>query len=447
MRTLVYLEARMSPPDSSSGRVTGAAPAADGDSPNSRSVRSWLRYNARAIALIVGCALTTGLVVAHAVQGTEDDLLMRVSGNELVDAGGEPVQLRGVNRSGAEFACVQGKGIFDGPTDAASVAAMREWNINAVRVPLNTHCWLGNEDVPARFRGAPYRLAVTNYVATLNDAGMVAILDLHWTAPRHLAADRQRIMPDADHAISFWSSVAETFAATPGVLFDLYNEPHDVDWSCWRDGCTTPGGWRAVGMQELVDAVRQAGASQPVLLGGLGWANDLSGWLAHRPSDPSAQVVAAFHVYPHMSCRDIDCWDREIAPVARVVPVVTGEVGGAGNCERSEFVETYTGWADDHRISWLAWTWNAWNCETNLPLIRSYDGEPTAYGRAVREALAGRRDRSPTPRPSRRGDRLKGRRLRARGSTFGMKHLPNDSPPQRPALSTPRRMLDEAAAS
>jgi endoglucanase len=271
------------------------------------------------------------------------------------------------------------------------VAAMREWNINAVRVPLNAHCWLGIEGIPSRFRGTSYRLAITNYVNTLNDAGIVAILDLHWTAPRQLPADRQRIMPDADHSIPFWESVAETFASTPGVLFDLYNEPHDVDWSCWRDGCVTPRGWRAAGMQELVNAVRQAGAAQPLLVGGLGWANDLSGWLAYRPRDPLGQLVAAFHVYPFMSCAESGCWNRDIAPVARVVPVVTGEVGGGGSCKRSRFVETYTAWADAHMISWLAWTWNTWRCDTNLPLIESYDGTPTAYGRSVREALAGRR--------------------------------------------------------
>jgi hypothetical protein len=319
----------------------------------------------------------------------ELDLRLRVSGNQLVDAAGEPVQLRGVNRSGAEFVCVKGRGIFDGPADAASVAAMQTWRITAVRVPLNALCWLGDEAVPARFRGAPYRRAITEYVATLNDAGIVAILDLHRTAPQGEAADKQQIMPDADHSLVFWESVAEAFADTPGVLFDLYNEPYDVSWSCWRDGCTTPAGWRAAGMQDLVDAVRQAGAQQPLLVGGLQWANDLTEWLTHRPRDPLNQLVAAFHTYPFMSCADAACWNREIAPVARVVPVVTGELGGDEGCRASSFVESYTTWANDHSISWLAWTWNTWRCDSSRPLIRSYDGTPTEYGRSVREALLG----------------------------------------------------------
>ena len=47
---------------------------------------------------------------------------LHVDGNQLVDSSGLTVQVRGVNRSGTEYACIQGWGIFDGPSDAASRA-------------------------------------------------------------------------------------------------------------------------------------------------------------------------------------------------------------------------------------------------------------------------------------------------------------------------------------
>jgi hypothetical protein len=352
----------------------------------------WIRRHVRPLALLTAGALVlaavTIVLIVHAQQPVaHPNLRLRVSGNELVDEAGVPVRLRGVDRSGTEFACVKDRGIFDGPSDSSSVAAMRTWNINVVRIPLNAHCWLGTKDVPAPYRGAPYRQAIVDYVTTLNNAGIVAVLDLHRTSPPGKPTDRTQAMPDADTSIPFWKSVGKTFAATPGVLFDLYNEPHDVSWSCWRDGCAMPGGWRAAGMQQLVDVVRQAGARQPILVGGLGWANDLSGWLTFRPKDPAGQLVASFHAYPFMGCKNSSCWDREVLPVSRVVPVVTGEFGGGKGCTLSPFVDRYLTWAEAHAVSWLAWTWDTWKCTEGHALIRSYDGTPTAYGSLIRAAL------------------------------------------------------------
>src|SRR6266478_7781878 len=52
---------------------------------------------------------------------------VRVQGNQLVDSAGHALRLRGVNRSGTEYACAQGWGIFDGPSDSASLQAIRSW--------------------------------------------------------------------------------------------------------------------------------------------------------------------------------------------------------------------------------------------------------------------------------------------------------------------------------
>ena len=94
------------------------------------------------------------------------------------------------------------------------------------------------------------------------------------------------------HAPAFWRSVARTFRRDAAVVFDLYNEPHEITWGCWRDGCTMPAGWRAAGMQALVDAVRSTGARQPVIATGIRWGTDLSSWLEYRPDDPTDQLAA-----------------------------------------------------------------------------------------------------------------------------------------------------------
>jgi endoglucanase len=291
------------------------------------------------------------------------------------------VVLHGVNRSGAEYACVQGWGFFDGPVDTQAVAAIAAWHVNAVRVPLNEDCWLAINGVKPQYAGAAYRRAIAGFVARLNAAGMVAILDLHWNAPGTRRATGQQEMPDADHSVTFWRSVATAFRRNRSVIFDIYNEPHDVSWRCWRDGC---GSW--AGMQRLVSAIRATGARQPLMLGGLAWSNDLSGWLRWEPRDPAHQLVASFHLYNFNTCSDTACWEQTVRPVVARVPVVTGELG-EDDCAHG-FIDTYMPWADAAGISYLGWTWDTWNCNSGPALISGYDGTPTPFGAGFQAHLA-----------------------------------------------------------
>lgn len=325
-----------------------------------------LAFGLASVVVCAGCASAPGLAV-------------HVAGNRLVNARGETIRLLGVNRSGPEFACIQGSGIFAGPAGRTSIAAMMSWRINAVRIPLNEDCWLGINGAPQRYSGVRYQRAISAYVAALNRAGLYVILDLHWNAPGGERATGQRPMADLDHAITFWVSVARVFRADPAVLFDLYNEPHGISWRCWRDGCVLPAGWRTAGMQALVDAVRSGGARQPIIVTGLSWGNGLASWLRYRPHDPAGQLVAGFHVYSWLSCSAVACWNATVRPLARSVPVVASEFGDR-TCSAT-FVDRFMKWADSAQVSYLAWTWNPWGCSSPA-LIRSWDGQPNAYGRA-----------------------------------------------------------------
>jgi endoglucanase len=77
----------------------------------------------------------------------------------------------------------RGRGFFDSPhpdqiDDPAMSSAMKSWDINVVRVPLNEDCWLGLRTAPGR-GGRPYRQIVARYVHALNAADLYVILDLH----------------------------------------------------------------------------------------------------------------------------------------------------------------------------------------------------------------------------------------------------------------------------
>ncbi len=68
---------------------------------------------------------------------------------------------------------------------------MTSWHTNAVRVPLNEDCWLGINGVNPAYSGTTYQQAIANYVGLPNQDGLVALLELHWSAPGTAVATGQ----------------------------------------------------------------------------------------------------------------------------------------------------------------------------------------------------------------------------------------------------------------
>ena len=394
-----------------------------------------LHLRRRPSALLLGLAFLLPLaLLTRAPVSAAAPLSIAVSGNHFVNGAGQTIRLLGVNHASSEYACVDGYGYNDGHQEGADAAAIASWNANAVRVPLNEDCWLGINGQPNSSAGPPepltrdgYRKAVEEYVSALHGHGLYAILDLHWSAPGGSIADGQQPMPDADHAPAFWQSVAETFKADPAVVFDLFNEPfdptdprsgddenpsHKVSWECWKNGgCSTTAyssmvrtgsTYQVAGMQTLLDTIRATGATQPVMVGGLDYANDLSQWAEHAPDDPLNQEAASFHNYMGKACDNPACWNAQVAPVAADVPVVTGEFDEDNYTEPhcasktpSTFDQEYMSWADGHGVGYLAWGWwvlsqaekDAAGCSA-FYLLEDYGGTPAPpNGTALHEHL------------------------------------------------------------
>ena len=349
----------------------------------------------RAAALVIAAAVALGAVGATAPQRAAAVTTAPtpvVQGNRLMDSSTNTVFVpHGVNWPSFEYACWQGWG-YSGTNSPAEAAAMASWGINTVRLPLNQDCWLGLQGSPAGSgrTAAGYRAAVHSWVSTLNAAGLVVILDLHSSAPAGYTAHGQRAMADSQ-SVSFWSSVAGEFASSPSVMFDLFNEPYsrwndatstwafDLGWNCWLfGGCQAPveddytatlsgATYTVAGMQSLLNAVRAAGAAQPVMLGGLDYSNDLRQWLAARPPSDD-QLVASWHNYPGQRCHTMSCWNSEIAPVAAVVPVIAGEFGQTDG--GSAFLTTFMDWADAHGVGYLPWAWWQVDASESVPNSR-----------------------------------------------------------------------------
>ncbi len=320
---------------------------------------------------------------------------LRVQGNQLLNGAGQAIQLRGVNHSGTEYACIQGNGIFEGPNDQASIDAMKGWNVNVVRVPMNEHCWLAVNGAPGEYSGDTYQQAIKDYVDLLTQNGIATILELHWTAPGGEKATGQKPMLNKDHSVEFWKQVAATFKDNQSVIFDPHNEPFpdgnkdtDAAWACWRDGGNCAGmDFQAAGMQEIVDTIRGAGAKNVIMLGGVQYSNGLSQWLKYKPDDSENNLMASWHVYNFNPCMTTDCYDKTLKPVAEQVPIMAGEIG-QNDCG-SDFIKEVMNWLDQNGGHYAGWVWNTWGTDCgSISLITDYNGTPNgSYGQGFKDHL------------------------------------------------------------
>jgi hypothetical protein len=328
-----------------------------------------------------------------------------VKGNAFIDSSGNLIKLRGVSHSGTEYGCVQKnpdgsqKPIIEGNMNQAAIEAIKSWGQNVVRIPLNEDCWLGING--AAYNATIYQNTIKDFVdRIIATQGMHVILDLHWTADGSTLATQQDPMPDLSHSTEFWGQVASKFKYNQNIIFELFNEPfpgkgnaQQSDWQCWQSGaCDESSGvtFKAAGMKQLTKTVRNAGAKNVIMLGGLTWANHLDGWLDFVPSDPLKNLAAVWHSYDFNACNSLTCWDSTIAPILAKYPVVVTETGF-----KIDFCKNLWAWLENNGASYLVWTWNTWGAQQGL--VSDYQtGSPTSpYGETWKAWL--KANPAPTP--------------------------------------------------
>jgi len=296
---------------------------------------------------------------------------LHTKGNRIVGPDGELVRLRGVNIASLEWT-------DSGENVARSLeVAIAEWGCNIVRIPLNQDRWFGRSPTQTD-GGETYRAIVDSLVVAAAQRGAYILLDLHWS---DLGAWGQFIgqhrMPDPG-SLLFWQDLGQRYANHPAVLMGVYNEPHDISWEVWRNGgvleeavppserhdptkplkrIRTTVRYRAVGHQELYDAIRAAGATENIIvLGGLDWAYDLAG-LLDGYSIRGENLLYDTHVYPNKDWKPELSWENAFLTPSRMLPVLVGEWGGSASRDGEPgFVEKFVQCLRDHEnLSWTAW--------------------------------------------------------------------------------------------
>lgn len=334
---------------------------------------------------------------AEAPQPTKWPVEIKVVGNRLRDAAGNEVWLQGLAVPGLEI-------VPEGHGDVFSCkVAIEEWKANVIRLPISDGFWSGHGKGQTD-GGAAYRATVDAAVNLVANRGAYIVLDNH----RYRAVKEDQL--------PFWKEVAEKYKNHPAVLFDIINEPHGISWDIWRNGGFVKEkpkkgadesaflseeekkkneGFESPGMQKLVEAIRETGAKNVIVAGGLDWSYDLTGVLnGFALEDKTGNgIMYAAHVYPWKRG-----WQKSFLDAAEKYPILLGEVGADIHkmdfipLEAQEDPETWVpdmlGLIQKYHLNWTGWSFHAWATPI---MISDWKYTPTPFwGAPAKEALAGK---------------------------------------------------------
>jgi hypothetical protein len=343
---------------------------------------------------------------------------IKVSGNKFVSTvDGSQIIAVGAAVSGLEGSAGNTQQVWAG-FPATTVATWQTikatWNINTIRLPMNSFDWLnltchdagsGNAGKLYHANGdgtyTPdpnhvYQSYVEQTVANITAAGMYVVLDLHFDGPNGAAGPLCPLGEPSflgQNALTFWSQVATQFKGNPAVMFDLHNEPYgDNIYANWfttdpvimRDGGSfanflmqdnttngatfTVNGGAAVtvgGKQAIVTAIRATGATNVILDSPMGWAGEIESWLQFKPTDPIGQMGAAWHIYGYNKARGRGT-NPPLAVLAAGFPILITENEGFDAAFDGGKSSNAYAWAASNGIGCLQWGWNNWDGAPNL---------------------------------------------------------------------------------
>lgn len=332
------------------------------------------------------------------LQGPPRSVELRVQGNQIVTVeGSKSVWLQGLDVDSMQWG--MGERILQ-----SIRVGIDQWHANVIRLPVNEHFWFAKESYQ-KGDPQPYRTLVDQAVQLCAAKGAYLVIDLH------------RFRAPTQEHVDFWKDVAERYKNNPAVLFELFNEPHDISWDIWKNGGTVTDKPKAdsdvvsensealrqfntPGMQALIDTVRQTGARNIVIVGGLDWSYDLSGIVNGYALDDRGGngIVYSTHIYPWKSG-----WQKHFLDTAARYPLFIGEVGCPEKWEdfpfipqsqRKENLGPGSTWANDvlgmiqqYRLNWTGFSFHP---RSGPPILKDWSYAPTEFwGVFVKKALAG----------------------------------------------------------
>ena len=292
---------------------------------------------------------------------------LHVAGTKLVDAAGQPVQLRGVSTLGLAW--------YPEFVNEAAFRTLRDdWGANTVRLAMYT-CEEGGY-MTGGDRAALEAL-IDRGVKLCAALGMYAIID--W----HILSDGDPNI-HADAAEDFFRRTCARYADQPHVLYEICNEPNgqDVTWPVVKRYA-----------QRIIPVIRAHAPRAVILCGTPTWSQDVDLAAADPLEDGNLMYTLHFYAATHKDYLR----DKAEKAIAAGAPVFISEcsicdASGDGTID----YESGAAWRaliGRHGLSYIAWSLS--NRDESAALVRAdcdrtadwAEEELTDTGRWFRAAL------------------------------------------------------------
>lgn len=256
---------------------------------------------------------------------------LSVSGTSLVDEHGVATQLKGISSMWLNWE----------PTGfAESLEGLRwmrdNWNLQLIRAAMGVKEQPGDgaylED-PEKAKEQVRRI-VDNAI----ELGVYVLIDWH----DHHAHENQA------EAEAFFAEMAQAYGDVPNVLYEVYNEPLDVDWTNVLVPYHTA----------VTSVIRQHDPDNVIVLGTPNWSQDVD-IAAYNPVE-GTNLMYTLHFY---ACDHTDFLrSKAETALANGLPLFVTEWGATpadGGAEIPTVCESeataWHDWLDREKISWAAW--------------------------------------------------------------------------------------------
>ena len=178
---------------------------------------------------------------------------LSVSGTNLVDASGNPVQLRGVSLHGIQHTNGSTTAFKDYVNLQSFQILRDEWGVNLIRIPVYTE-----EGGYCQGKAAEMDVTIQNAVDYATQLGMYIIID--W----HILSDGNP-WTHKDEAVNFFNNYSAKYAGYGNVLYEICNEPNGgVDWGTVKSYA-----------KSVIPYIRSNDANAIIIVGTPTWSQDV----------------------------------------------------------------------------------------------------------------------------------------------------------------------------